>query len=176
MIMTSQPTNIKIEPTISRKIKSTGSMGSSVTMQPQRRKPSSRRQRPGCSLSTSMSHSLIRNRTIGGGDGSISSSATEGRLNVSFVEKNRKGLGAAVIGDILSSFEDDDDNKSIGEEDLHDIQDKDDKKDIPKYTQSETNIHLDSSFRKMRLQSIGSQRSVTWKDEILGASDDEEDD
>jgi len=153
-------------------------MGSSELMQPQRRKPSSLRQRPGCSLSTSMSHSLIRNRTTGGGDGSISSSAaTEGgRLNVSFVEKNRKGLGAAVIGDILSSFEDDDDNKSIGEEDLHDIQDKDDKKDIPKYTQSETNIHLDSSFRKMRLQSIGSQRSVTWKDEILGASDDEEDD
>lgn len=175
MIMTSQPTDIKIEPTISRKIKSTGSMGSSDTMQPQRRKPS-RRQRPGCSLSTSMSHSLTRNRTTGGGDGSISSSATEGRLNVSFVEKNRKGLGAAVIGDILSSFEDDDDNKSIGEEDLHDIQDKDDKKDIPKYTQSETNIHLDSSFRKMRLQSIGSQRSVTWKDEILGASDDEDDD
>lgn len=151
-------------------------MGSSVTMQPQRRKPSSRRQRQGCSLSTSMSHSLIRNRTTGGGDGTISSSPTEGRLNVSFVEKNRKGLGAAVIGDILSSFEDDDDNKSIGEEDLHDIQDKDDKKDIPKYTQSETNIHLDSSFRKMRLQSIGSQRSVTWKDEILGASDDDEDD
>ena len=171
MIMTSQPTDLKIEPTISRKIKSTGSMGSSETMQPQRRKPSSRRQRPGCSLSTSMSHSLIRN-----GDGRISSSATEGQLNVSFVEKNRKGLGAAVIGDILSSFEDDDDNKSIGEEELHDIQDKDDKKDIPKYTQSETNIHLDSSFRKMRLQSIGSQRSVTWKDEILGASDDEEDD
>ena len=175
MIMTSQtPTDIKIEPTISRKIKNTCSMGSSDTMQPQRRKPSSRRQRPGRSLSTSMSHSLIRNRTTGGNG--ISSSATEGQLNVSFVEKNRKGLGATVIGDILSSFEDDDDNKSIGEEDLHDIQDKDEKKDIPKYTQSETNIHLDSSFRKMRLQSIGSQRSVTWKDEILGASDDDEDD
>ena len=174
--MTSQqPTDLKLEPTISRKIKSTGSMGSSETMQPQRRKPSSRRQRPGCSLSTSMSHSLIRNRTTGG-DG-ISSSATEGgRLSVSFIDKNRKGLGAAVIGDILSSFEDDDDNKSIGEDELHDIQDKDDKKDRPKYTQSETNIHLDSSFRKMRLQQIGSQRSVTWKDDILGASDDEEDD
>ena len=150
-------------------------MGSSETMQPQRRKPSSRRQRPGCSLSTSMSHSLIRNRTTGS-DG-ISSSATEGgRLNVSFINNNRKGLDAAVIGDILSSFEDDDDNKSIGEDELHDIQDKDDKKDRPKYTQSETNIHLDSSFRKMRLQQIGSQRSVTWKDDILGASDDEEDD
>ena len=108
--MTSQqPTDLKLEPTISRKIKSTGSMGSSETMQPQRRKPSSRRQRPGCSLSTSMSHSLIRNRTTGG-DG-ISSPATEGQLNVSFINNNRKGLGAAVIGDILSSFEDDDDNK-----------------------------------------------------------------
>lgn len=172
--MTSQqPTDLKIEPTLSRKIKSTGSMGSSETMQPQRRKPSSRRQRPGCSLSTSMSHSLIRNRTTGG-DG-ISPAATEGQLNVSFINNNRKGLGAAVIGDILSSFEDDDDNKSIGEDELHDIQDKDDKKDRPKYTQSETNIHLDSSFRKMRLQAIGSQRSVTWKDEILGASDDEDD-
>ena len=173
MIMTSQPpTDLNIKPTISRKIHSTGSsMGSSETMQ--RRKPSSRRQRPGCSLSTSMSHSLIRNRATGG-DG-ISPAATEGgRLSVSFVEKNRKGLGAAVIGDILSSFEDDDDNKSIGEEDLHDIQDKDDKKDIPKYTQSETNIHLDSSFRKMRLQSIGSQRSVTWKDEISGASEEDD--
>ena len=55
-------------------------------------------------VSSSLSHSLTRDRRGG-------LASTEGRLSVSFIDQ--KGLGAAMIGDILSAgadFDDDDDN------------------------------------------------------------------
>jgi len=69
----------------------------------QRRKPSSRRQRGvGGGLSSSLSHSLTRDRRGG-------LASTKGQLSQSFIDQ--KGLGAAMIGDILSAgadFDDDD--------------------------------------------------------------------
>ena len=76
-----------------------------------RRKPSARRQqRAAGGACTALSHSLCADRKTGIG-------ATKGRLSVSFSDK--KGLGAAAIGDILSSFDDpDNDDESLTEEDL----------------------------------------------------------
>ena len=120
-----------------------------------RRKPSARRQqRAAGGACSALSHSLCADRKTGIG-------ATEGRLSVSFSDK--KGLGAATIGNILSSFDDpDDDDKSLTEEDLlQPVPPVNDNRN--KGGHNDSGILLNGSInRRLGLMSIRSQRSVTF--------------
>ena len=136
-----------------------------------RRKPSARRQqRAAGGACSALSHSLCADRKTGIG-------ATKGRLSVSFSDK--KGLGAATIGNILSSFDDpDDDDKSLTEEDLlQPVPPVNDNRN--KGGHNDSGILLNSSInRRLGLMSIRSQRSVTFdlepKDLDSSESDKEE--
>ena len=136
-----------------------------------RRKPSARRQqRAAGGACSALSHSLCADRKTGIG-------ATKGRLSVSFSDK--KGLGAATIGNILSSFDDpDDDDKSLTEDDLlQPVPPVNDNRN--KGGHNDSGILLNSSInRRLGLMSIRSQRSVTFdlepKDLDSSESDKEE--
>ena len=169
--------------------------GATQVAEEERRRPSRRRSAGPTAIggiTNSMSHSLIiRDRSSRGRAG------TEGGVNISFIDK--KGLGAAAIGDILSDFsyedddreekendENDDDEeqdevKSITEECLLDASEvtndtNDEKKDNECCSMQSSTRSLNSSLRNVRrdgMRTQRSQRSVTF---LLdpGDSEDEE--
>ena len=166
--------------------------GATQVAEEERRRPSRRRSAGPTAIggiTNSMSHSLIiRDRSSRGIAG------TEGGVNISFIDK--KGLGAAAIGDILSDFsyeddreendENDDDEeqdevKSITEECLLDASEvtndtNDEKKDNECCSMQSSTRSLNSSLRNVRrdgMRKQRSQRSVTF---LLdpGDSEDEE--
>ncbi|KAL7542413.1 hypothetical protein ACHAWF_013668 [Thalassiosira exigua] len=125
-----------------------------VAAQARRRQPSARRARAAGNV---LSNSLRSDRRAG-------IAATQGRLSVSF--SDQKGLSAADIGDILSGFEDGDDEPERSVEDL--LRSGGDKEDI-------NNKSISSMNLRMNLMTIKSQRVVNFdvdpKD--LEDSDDE---
>ena len=168
--------------------------GATQVAEEERRRPSRRRSAGTTAIggiANSMSHSLIiRDRSSRGIAG------TEGGVNISFIDK--KGLGAAAIGDILSdfSYEDDGEEKENGENDDDEEQDEvksiteeclldasevtndtnDEKKDNECCSMQSSTRSLNSSLRNVRrdgMRTQRSQRSVTF---LLdpGDSEDEE--
>ena len=163
--------------------------GATQVAEEERRRPSRRRSAGPTAIggiTNSMSHSLIRDRSSRGIAG------TEGGVNISFIDK--KGLGAAAIGDILSDFsyeddgeekENDDDEeqdevKSITEDCLLDASEvtndtNDEKKDNECCSMQSSTRSLNSSLRNVRrdkMRTQRSQRSVTF---LLDPGDDSED-
>ena len=168
--------------------------GATQVAEEERRRPSRRRSAGPSAIggiTNSMSHSLIIDRSSRGIAG------TEGGVNISFIDK--KGLGAAAIGDILSDFSYEDDDreekendenddyeeqdevKSITEECLLDASEvtndtNDEKKDNECCSMQSSTRSLNSSLRNVRrdgMRTQRSQRSVTF---LLdpGDSEDEE--
>ena len=166
--------------------------GATQVAEEERRRPSRRRSAGPTAIggiTNSMSHSLIRDRSSRGIAG------TEGGVNISFIDK--KGLGAAAIGDILSdfSYEDDGEEKENDENDDDEEQDEvksitedclldasevtndtnDEKKDNECCSMQSSTRSLNSSLRNVRrdrMRTQRSQRSVTF---LLDPGDDSED-
>lgn len=114
------------------------------------------------SLSSSFSNSLRGDRNTG-------LKGTKGRLSVSFSDE--QGLSAATIGDILSEFEDGEDEKEMSMEDLLGVG-KEGGRDEKKVPVSRTR----GTRGKMQLMTIQSQRSVTFTmdpNDFLLSSDEE---
>eukprot|EP00581_Thalassiosira_minuscula_P003296 CAMPEP_0183738744 /NCGR_PEP_ID=MMETSP0737-20130205/55371_1 /TAXON_ID=385413 /ORGANISM="Thalassiosira miniscula, Strain CCMP1093" /LENGTH=172 /DNA_ID=CAMNT_0025973351 /DNA_START=152 /DNA_END=670 /DNA_ORIENTATION=- len=133
-----------------------------------RRAPSGRRQR---AAGNALSNSLRADRRTG-------IESTKGRLSVSF--SDQKGLGAAMIGDILAGFDDGEDEPEKSMEELLGMSgDKDDgEEDFGNKSLSEIgNKSLTSINTRMKLMTIESQRCVTFglnADDLASDESDED--